>query len=203
MRDIEWRKLEKATGLNRRSLERYRAAGAPMPRKGESLKAYSGRLHEWRKANRKKTGPKTIPGLESADAARTARQQKLIEEWWQKRNEGLALDIERKRRSLVPRADAEADIVALMVAFRDALSGAGARLRGRCERRDGDDVQREIEAEHRSILEDLARGDWRPQRPESEPDDDAADPEAPEGAPAAGETDSVAVGGPLPQADQG
>jgi len=170
MPTIDWRKLEKASGLTRRSLERYRAQGAPMPRKGETLQAWTARLHAWRGQNRQRPGPKGIPSEDGTLSTSSTRLQQLQEQRLEMRVKDMRVDLARKMKELVLRTDHEAVLAALIDAVREQLVGLGERMRLRLARREEEDVQRELEDEVRMILEELASGRWRPQRQEEAAD---------------------------------
>lgn len=49
--------LAKAAACSRRTLERWRSEGAPMPKRGEKMAAWVGRLREWKTARPRRHGP--------------------------------------------------------------------------------------------------------------------------------------------------
>lgn len=97
--------LAKAAGCHRRTLERWRAEGAPMPKRGEKLAAWVERLRAWDQARPRRAGRVfEQPGAAPAGAAAAAGEPT---DWEQQSRKALALtrlhDLAVKRGQFLPR----------------------------------------------------------------------------------------------------
>ena len=151
------RQLAEILGLHVRTVQRYRDAGMPDRRGREPFKSWAGRVEDWRRETRKKSGPK-LTNDQEALATRSATWDGEL-----KRARALRaqLDLAVAQGDFHSVEDCERETVGRIMEVRNALLGWPRKLARRLANQSADFIEEQLQAEARDVLESFARGETK------------------------------------------
>lgn len=171
----DWDTLARAAGCSRRTLERYRRAGAPVPSAGELVESWVERLRSWLRSRPRRNGGRVLEDPVPSKPAGV--------DWEEQSRRALALnrmhDLAVKRGEFLPRPKVVEEWARRCFAFRTKSLALPRILASRCANSPADVVEREALAIVREMLLEFVR------RAELTPTPDGFDdvPAPPAGAP--------------------
>lgn len=153
----DWDALAAAAGVSRRTLERYRRAGAPVPVAGEQVTAWAARLRSWVRSRPGRAGR----ALGDEPAAAPAPAPAPGVDWEEQSRRALALtrmhDLAVKRGEFLARKRVVEEWARRCWTFRQRALALPRILAARCARAEADVVEREADAIVREMLLEFAR----------------------------------------------
>lgn len=154
----DWDALATAAGCSRRTLERYRKAGAPLPVAGEAPAAWVERLRGWLRSRPRRTGARVLEDAPAKPAG---------VDWEEQSRRALALtrmhDLAVKRKEFMPRAEVVEQWARRCFAFRSKALALPRLLASRCANAPADVVEREaLSIVREMLLEFVHRAEQTP-----------------------------------------
>lgn len=166
-----------ALGVNVRTIERDRLRGLPLPTDGEDQAAWVTRAREWKRANRKKPGPRTVRAAAGDSEAAAVTRYRLAKA-------ALAeLQLAERRGELHSQTACAAERVQRFSEVGIAMLGLGPAVARKCANQSADVVLLVINEEVRRRLQVLSEGGLP-----DDPDHGAHEQSQPGGAPGPGAT---------------
>ena len=151
----DWDSLAAAAGCSRRTLERYRRAGGPVPVAGEAVAAWVDRLRSWLRSRPRRTG--RVLAEEPEPAAAPAPGV----DWEEQSRRALALtrmhDLAVKRGEFVARKQVVEEWARRCWTFRTRALALPRIIAARCANSPADVVEREAAGIVREMLAEFAR----------------------------------------------